>query len=300
MRKLEDILEECIDASLSEGRTVEQSLALYPDHAAELEPLLRTAFQVSGSFEAYVPPLTTQQRGLNRFLIAAVDKRTARKLTKNIGRQGWFAGLFRKPVFAGMAAAAAVVVATVAIAGGTMLSGDGDTGNSTVLNPPISSLQVQIDSLKDKANTGAPVQANDPELMGLHELVAELNSKADAIRDEEKEAAGQTVLNMWITVNQTVDANPDLADDPDVQETLDQTRELAGFLDVTLPGGATSPVATATAAPKTPTPVPATAPPTATPAPTAPPPTAKPTPAPTPEPTLPSATADSRDLPFGN
>jgi len=45
---VEDLLDECLDA-LQRGETVEQCLARYPEHSAELEPLLRIAQSVMAS-----------------------------------------------------------------------------------------------------------------------------------------------------------------------------------------------------------------------------------------------------------
>ena len=42
-KEFDNILNECLERVLTEGETVEQCLASYPDHASELEPLLQTA-----------------------------------------------------------------------------------------------------------------------------------------------------------------------------------------------------------------------------------------------------------------
>jgi len=42
-REFNNILDECLERLLTSGETVEQCLERYPEHAAELEPLLRTA-----------------------------------------------------------------------------------------------------------------------------------------------------------------------------------------------------------------------------------------------------------------
>ena len=44
-REFDNILDECLERVLIKGETVEQCLAQYPEHAAELEPLLRTALE---------------------------------------------------------------------------------------------------------------------------------------------------------------------------------------------------------------------------------------------------------------
>ena len=42
-KEFDNILDECLERILTEGETVEQCLANYPDYASELEPLLQTA-----------------------------------------------------------------------------------------------------------------------------------------------------------------------------------------------------------------------------------------------------------------
>lgn len=42
-KEFEDILEECLERLLVKGETIDQCLQSYPEHAAELEPLLQTA-----------------------------------------------------------------------------------------------------------------------------------------------------------------------------------------------------------------------------------------------------------------
>jgi hypothetical protein len=46
-REFENILDECLERVLHKGATVEQCLAGYPEYAADLEPLLRTALAAS-------------------------------------------------------------------------------------------------------------------------------------------------------------------------------------------------------------------------------------------------------------
>jgi len=45
-RELDNILEQCLERLLDKGETIEQCLSSYPEHAAELEPLLHTALAV--------------------------------------------------------------------------------------------------------------------------------------------------------------------------------------------------------------------------------------------------------------
>jgi hypothetical protein len=302
VKRLDEILEECIAAGFA-GRSVEESLALYPAVAGELEPLLRTALDVSGAFQSYTPPAAVEERGLSRFLDAAADRRSVRRLT------GWSSGwrwpaFLQRPALAGLSAAAAVaVIITAAVAGGVMLSSSGDdSGDSTVVNPSdtapvLDTLQEQVAALKARAQ-GEDISPTDAEIVRIHQLIAELKS----VSREDLQTAAEidaTLVETYTVLSQAADANPDVGNDPAVRETLDSTRDLAGLVNVNLPipvGSAPTPppAATPTPAPSAPSattpPVivtePPTAPPTATPDPTAPP--------------TPTATADNRFLPGFN
>jgi hypothetical protein len=297
VKRLEDILEECIDAGVEGRRTVEQSLSLYPADAAELEPLLRAALQISDQFQAYAPAPTLQQRGLHRFLAAANDRRRVRQLTSSIERRGWLAGLFRNSALGGLAAAAAVVVVTVAVAGGILLSGGSDNdGGPQVASPgstdsssALAVLRTKVDSTKDKALIGG-ITTKDVDLAEMRRLIEQLTAEIE--NGTAPVDAQQTVDEIRILLTQIVNANPELADDPVVMETEVSYRELAGLL----PGGNGTPAAVTQ--PATPTAPPATEPPTLAPtqAPTDPP-TAAPTAQPNPtEPPAPTETADAREL----
>ena len=125
VKRLNEILEECIEAGIAGRRSLEQSLALYPAQADELEPLLRTALSISDSFQSYTPPLAVQQRIRSRFLADAAARRNLRHLEGSFEKRGWLAGLFHRPAFGGFAGAAAVAVAVVAITVGGVIQFNG-------------------------------------------------------------------------------------------------------------------------------------------------------------------------------
>ncbi len=50
-REFDNILDECLERILTKGETVEQCLASYPEHAAELEPLLRTSLVTKNALD---------------------------------------------------------------------------------------------------------------------------------------------------------------------------------------------------------------------------------------------------------
>ena len=88
VKKLSEILEECIEAGIAGRRSLEESLALYPAQAEELEPLLRTALSVSESFQSYTPPAAVEQRIRSRFLADAAARRNLRHLEGSFEKRG--------------------------------------------------------------------------------------------------------------------------------------------------------------------------------------------------------------------
>ena len=125
VKKLSEILEECIEAGLTGRRSLEASLALYPAQASELEPLLRTALSVSDSFQSYAPSAAVEQRIRSRFLADAAARRSRRHPESSFEKRGWLSGL-RRAVFSGFAPAAAAASNLVAITVGRASLGGTD------------------------------------------------------------------------------------------------------------------------------------------------------------------------------
>ena len=125
VEKLSEILDECVEAGLRGRRSLEASLALYPAHDQELAPLLRTALSVLDSFQSCGPPAAVEQRIRSRFLADAAARRTLRHLEGSFEKRGWLSGL-RRPVFSGIAVAAAVASNLVAITVGRVGLGGSD------------------------------------------------------------------------------------------------------------------------------------------------------------------------------
>lgn len=86
-RRLEETLEECL-AALARGQgTVEECLALHPDLAAELEPLLHAARRLQKAYAADPSPLYAQA-ARQRFL-AAMARRRQERLVARPARPFW-------------------------------------------------------------------------------------------------------------------------------------------------------------------------------------------------------------------
>ena len=101
----EEILDKCID-SINSGQSIDECLSRYPEHAAELMPLLKT---VASTHQA-IPftPTAEKKQKVKEQLLAAMGTHDGKR------RRPFFAGLFRKTkVWASAAAAAAVALIAV-------------------------------------------------------------------------------------------------------------------------------------------------------------------------------------------
>jgi hypothetical protein len=150
-RRLEEPLEECL-ATLAGGQsTLEECLALYPELAAELEPLLRTARRLQDGYAVDPSPLYAQA-ARERFL-AAMARRRQRRLEARPVRPFWRWA----PAALGSAAlvAFAAWASVLALGGG----GGGSQEPPMVVNPatPTSTPVPVVSDIQEKV---AKVQAN--------------------------------------------------------------------------------------------------------------------------------------------
>lgn len=76
-RKFDDILNECLERLLVKGETVEQCLQSYPEHAAELKPLLQTALASKKALE--IKPSTEFKARARYQFRAALAESAAKK-----------------------------------------------------------------------------------------------------------------------------------------------------------------------------------------------------------------------------
>lgn len=293
MRRLEEILEECVTAHLEGRRSINESLSLYPSYARDLEPLLRTAATVTSTLGGFTPPAHIQQRGLHRFISAARDRRNLKALAGS-SRSGWLTGLWsqHRMAFSGAAAALAVIaiaVSALAFSGGLGNDGDGRTSVSTdapgetVLVTPeiVDDLQDRLRDIQSRLDQN---QAVDPaKIIELTDKL-QLLTTAPAADIEESRAEIEAVLNTAASqLDEIAQTQPDSA--VAATEGGEVVRDVAGGFNIPLPS----------------TPVIATDPPTPAPSgePTAPPtdaPAAPPTAAPT-EPPTPTTSSETEEDP---
>ena len=312
--RLEEVLEECVSAYVEGRRSIAESLSLYPSLASQLKPLLTTAAELSDNFSAYNPPIYARDRGLATFLASARDRARLKAISRSFPRHSILAAIWQGRQLPALAAVAAVVVVTVAMASGVLTGNGGGEGGDFVApiqtqgapstaatTPTVGSHAQQVAGIADRLRHGERISSE--ELATLNEatkqLVADI-SDLNSLSPEDKATLEHSLQERDAIVEAIIAQDPSKAADPVVQETIDLTRTVAGAFGpspvpptptaVVAPTDTPAPTAPATDAPTAvPTAAP-TAPPTAvaTPAPTAEPtapPTAEPTAPPTPEPT---------------
>jgi len=304
-RKLDEILEESLTAYLEGRRSIEDSLSLYPSVASELAPLLRTAVDVSRTFDGYEPPEHVRERGLQRFLNDARARRRLKALARDTEPTGfvpsWLRGIFSGGRMGLVGAAAAVAVITIAVGSAALLD-NGSGSNDGIVQPiptqnddtetpvAVANLQSQIASIRARIDRGETVTVDD---------LLDIATKAKAVGAAEVEGNEEAVTAVFNDAddlfNDVVATQPDLADEAD--DAQGAVRNVAGGLGIDLPPAspagtpATPPAVTdAPTAPASPTTAP-TAAPTAAPTPGS---TTTSAPTPPPEPT---ATPAPRSLP---
>ncbi|MFC1998526.1 DUF4382 domain-containing protein [Chloroflexota bacterium] len=120
--KFDEILDQCID-SINKGDSIDDCLARYPEHAAELMPLLRT---VAGAHSAvpFTPSAEKKQAARQRMLALMASPESKAK-------RPFLAGFFRQTrVWA--SAAAFTAVALIAVFGIMPLINNNSTPGSTI------------------------------------------------------------------------------------------------------------------------------------------------------------------------
>jgi len=112
-REFANIFDECLERILTGGETVEQCLASYPEHAAELEPLLQTALNAKETLEIAPRP---EFRERARYQILAELRDIEERKQRRFSLFGW------QPRWA--TAAIAVLVLLVASSGTVAAAGN--------------------------------------------------------------------------------------------------------------------------------------------------------------------------------
>jgi hypothetical protein len=254
-RRFEEVLDECISAYLDGRRSVEDSLSLYPSIARRLEPLLRAAADTYDAFQAFRPPLQSQERIRQRIVRAAAERAAARALTRQI--DGFGSGP-RQP-FPGWTAVGAAVagLAALFIVGGAVLSGaltdgggngaDETTGAAPAatagLDTSIMNARQSLNAIQQKASAGRDIGLRD--LDALTGATRTLVREADPEVLEEKDADElEEIIHEQISLLERLNSRSTKAEQEQIETALGLTYALAESLGIE-DAATASPTATA-------------------------------------------------------
>ena len=270
-RRLEETLEECLAALAGGQSTVEECLALYPELAAELEPLLHTACGLQNVYAVDPSPLYAQA-ARERFLTAMARRRQTR-LTARPVRPFWRWA----PAAVGSAALVAFAVwASVLAWGGGGGSQEPSIGVAKVtptstpvpvvsdIQDQVARIEAQLEEIRTGAASGAAVEVVD--IQQLKEDTAALVASLDQpeqLGPEDVSQIGELFADQEKVLSEVKESVS-----PQAAEDLDEIIEIAGegrakVEEILSPTASPTPSATPTATP-TPSATPS-ATPTATP-----------------------------------
>jgi hypothetical protein len=133
-REFENILDECLENMLR-GKTIEQCLADYPDHAAALEPMLRTAYRARMATNIQPRP-EFKDRARHQF--QATIREMEPKPARTRVHHGFFPSL--RPVWIALAAIVAIIIA----GGGTVYAAGGALPDSPLYSVKLATEQVRL------------------------------------------------------------------------------------------------------------------------------------------------------------
>jgi len=297
-RRLEETLEECL-AALARGQsTVEECLALYPELAAELEPLLHTARRLQDGYAVDPSPLYAQA-ARERFVGAMARRRETRLVARPV-RPFWR--------WAPAALGSAALVAFAAWAGVLALGGSGgsqEPSTGMVKIVPISTpapvvsdipqkvaeVEANLEIIRAGADSGAVEPVAIEQLREATTVLVDSLDQLEALEPEDVSQIGELFAAQQEVLEEGKESLP-----PETAEDLDEIIGIAEVgkakvEEILAPTATPTPPATPTATPEE-RPI-STASPTATPAATE---TPEVTPTPTPQAT-PSPSAEGGEEP---
>jgi len=177
-REFDNILDECLERVLIKGETIEQCLASYPEQAAELEPLLKTAL-VTKKASAIKPRPEFRERARYQFRSALLEMEPEK------GRHffGW------QPRWA---TAVIVVIVLLLASGGTVAAAGNSMPDEPLYQVKLATEAVRL-ALTPSALSKAELYANL-----VDKRVTEIVNMADKGKPEQVErVAGR--LNTYLT-----------------------------------------------------------------------------------------------------
>ena len=229
-RKLEETLEECLAALAGGQSTVEECLALYPELAAELEPLLHTACGLQNVYAVDPSPLYAQA-ARERF-VAAMAHRRQRRLAAQPVRPFWRWA----PAAVGSAALVAFAVwASVLAWGGGGGSQEPFIGVAKVTPistpvPVMSDIQSQVEKLQANLEAiRAEAESGTVEPVAIQQLKEETAALVASLdQPEQLEPEDVSQIGELFADQEKVLSEVKESVSPQAAEDLDEIIEIAG------------------------------------------------------------------------
>ncbi len=238
-RRLDEILEECLSAYEDGCRSIEQSLALYPDLANELEPLLLTVVELKASVRHLDPPPAYEDAAKRRFMQTVYARRRGTRKGQSFA---WL--LASKAFWASASVAAGIILVAVAVA--DMASG-GNEGSALVvrtatpsssprgdtfvmdLSPAIKQTRSDLSNLQTAIEEGKPVRPAIAELKtSTSNILSRLETQAPIGNEDKTELVAVMVQQRKVLSSLELQAaNPD-----EVKDALNLTEQIASKLNI--------------------------------------------------------------------
>ncbi|MDY6911314.1 MAG: DUF4382 domain-containing protein [Chloroflexota bacterium] len=130
---LDIVLDECIDR-MSRGQSLDECLTLYPEFAAELEPLLRTITDIYNQSSS-LPSESAMAKGRMRLHQAMYDIDQVRRET----HASWFQKLFGQPKIWAPAMALILIAFVVSGLATVLWDNESPSGTTAIATPPVTS-----------------------------------------------------------------------------------------------------------------------------------------------------------------
>jgi hypothetical protein len=234
------VLDECLSAYLDGRRSIDESLSLYPSLRPQLEPLLRTAVDLAESLQAESPPPYIVERGRQRFLESAANRRRAYELTRDIPLSRLMSRAWGRAQWAVAAGAFAVTIFVVAFSARALDSGSRDPAPQAQVilddSPPaVSDLRetqerLRVQTIENGHVSSGTIRRLVATTSELETQVADFGSLDERSQQQLQQALGY----QYLLLNLVIDTQP-RAVAPAAREALGLTEDLAEEWGLELP-----------------------------------------------------------------
>ena len=240
VRRLEEVLDECLAAYLEGRRSIDESLSLYPALRPRLEPLLRTAAELADKLGNTTPAAHLVQRGRERFLESAQIRRRARELTRDIPITRRMANVWGRTQWGFLAAGFATLFLVVAFSATALDSGSHEPSPQAqvILDArPAAVTDLRQTQEQLRVQTVGQGSVSPRVILELARTTTELQSQVHDFANLDRrsqEELGRTLGYQYLLLHLVIDTQP-RSIVPEAREALHLTEDLAEEWGVELP-----------------------------------------------------------------